>query len=102
MLHGVFLASIFLAYVEPKLLVAFAQENSPVQPLVMVMTSGGWTSDGVHVVLRMTTHGTYRNCPSGEGEEDGNHGDNFVGHYGKIRREAHRPMERIGGFMRSH
>jgi hypothetical protein len=91
----------FLRTWNQNFLFAFAQENSPVQPLVMVMTSGGWTSDGVHVVLRMTTHGTYRNCPSGEGEEDGNHGDNFVGHYGKIRREAHRPMERIGGFMRS-
>ena len=48
----------------------------------MVMTSGGWTSDGVRVILRTTTRGTYRNCPSGEGDEDGNHGNNFVGHYG--------------------
>ncbi len=34
-LHDVFLASIFLAYVEPKLFFAFARENSPVQPLTM-------------------------------------------------------------------
>jgi hypothetical protein len=33
-LRDVFLASIFLAYVEPKLFFTFARENSPVQPLL--------------------------------------------------------------------
>ena len=33
MLRDVFLASIFVAYVEPKLFFTFARENSPVQPL---------------------------------------------------------------------
>jgi hypothetical protein len=32
-LRDVFLASIFLAYVEPKHFFAYARENSPVQPL---------------------------------------------------------------------
>jgi len=45
--------------------------------------AGGRTSDGVRVVLGTTTHGAYRNRPSGEGgEEDGDCcGDDFVGHY---------------------
>ncbi len=34
-LHDVFLASFLLACVEPKLFFTFAQENSPVQPVVM-------------------------------------------------------------------
>jgi hypothetical protein len=33
-LRDVFLASIFLAYVEPKLFFTFARDNSPVQPLL--------------------------------------------------------------------
>ena len=35
MLREVFLASIFLAYMEPKLFFAFARESSPVQPLLL-------------------------------------------------------------------
>jgi hypothetical protein len=34
-LRDVFLASIFVAYVEPKFFSAFARENSPVQPLTI-------------------------------------------------------------------
>ena len=45
---------------------------------------GGRRTAYVYVALRMTTHGTYRNRPSGEEEEDGNHGDIFVGHYDLI------------------
>ncbi len=41
-LRDVFLASIFVAYVEPKLFFTFAQENSPVGP-TQVGTNGGNT-----------------------------------------------------------
>ncbi len=34
-LRDFFLASIFVAYVEPKLFFTFAQENSPVEPLTL-------------------------------------------------------------------
>ena len=34
-LSDVFFASIFVAYVEPKLFFAYARENSPVQPLTV-------------------------------------------------------------------
>jgi hypothetical protein len=37
-LRDVFLASIFLAYVEPKLFFAIAWENSPVHPLTKAQT----------------------------------------------------------------
>ena len=37
-LRDVFVASMFLAYVEPNLFFAFGRENSPVQPLYMIVT----------------------------------------------------------------
>ena len=55
-LRDVFLASIFVAYVEPKLFFTFAQEKSPVQPLVLCkdndVASMPHHSDGVACMPR--------------------------------------------------
>ncbi len=45
MLRDIFLASIFVAYVEPKLFFTFARENSPVQPLTKFLLEVDWTTE---------------------------------------------------------
>ncbi len=55
-LRDVFLASIFVAYVEPKLFFTFARENYPVEPLLLAKAlSDTWTllCKGYHCSLQV-------------------------------------------------
>ncbi len=73
MLRDVFLASIFVAYVEPKHFFTFARENSPVQPLTSSLACGNaktksiafesslyiWESSNINLTVTMFTTGEY-------------------------------------------